>query len=457
MSSELISEQLGSVIPTESYDSRHKDLRGDEFWRLVPAYRDLSSTEFNDHRFQSRNAITSAEKLRAVLGALVPDAFFDDMEEGQNRSTMSIRLSPYIVSLIDWADPYGDPLRRQFLPLASSALPDHPELDFDALHEQEDSPVPGLTHRYRDRVLFLALDTCPVYCRFCTRSYSVGLDTEKVDKVHFGAQVERWEQVFRYLESRQEIEDVVISGGDVANLRAEQIELIGNRLLDMENIRRMRFATKAPAILPQKLITDDPWVDALTGVAERGRRLGKEVALHTHFNHPAEITATTRAGTRRLAQRGITVRNQSVLQRGVNDSTVAMQLLIRRLSFINVQPYYVFVHDMVKGVEDLRTTLQTALDLEKGVRGATAGFNTPTFVLDTMGGGGKRDVYSFEHYDREHGIAVYTSPAVRPGKQFLFFDPIDTLSESAQRRWRDSAQRAEMLEAAIGAAGIADR
>ena len=105
----------------------------------------------------------------------------------------------------------------------------------------------------------------------------------------------------------------------------------------------------------------------------------------------------------------------------------------------------------------LRTTLQTALDLEKGVRGTTAGFNTPTFVLDTMGGGGKRDVYSFETYDREHGIAIYTSPAVRPGKQFLFFDPIDTLRESAQRRWSDSGQRAEMLEAAIAAAGAADR
>ena len=457
MSSELISEGLGLANPSASHDSPHKDLRGDDFWRIVPAYRDLSAAEFNDHRFQSRNAITNAEKLRAVLGNLVPDAFLDDMEEGQKGSTMSIRLSPYIVSLIDWEDPYADPLRRQFLPLASNALPDHPELGFDALHEQEDSPVPGLTHRYRDRVLFLALDSCPVYCRFCTRSYSVGLDTDKVDKLHFGAQVERWEQVFRYLEQRPEIEDVVVSGGDVANLRADHIELIGNRLLDMENIRRMRFATKAPAILPQKLLTDDPWVDALTRVAERGRRLHKDVALHTHFNHPVEITAVTQAGVARLTERGITVRNQSVLQRGVNDSATTMRLLIKRLSFINVQPYYVFVHDMVKGVEDLRTTLQAALDLEKWVRGATAGFNTPTFVLDTMGGGGKRDVYSFEHYDREHGIAVYTSPIVRPGKPFLFFDPIDTLGASAQRRWGASAQRGEMLEAAIGAAGISGR
>ena len=451
MSTDLVSEQRGAAGATPVDTISHRELRDDDFWRRIPAYRELSAREFNDHRFQSRNAITSAEKLRQVLDGSVPESFLADVEAGQKLSTMSIRVSPYIVSLIDWSEPYKDSLRRQFLPLASSTLPDHPELEFDALHEQEDSPVTGLTHRYTDRALFLALDTCPVYCRFCTRSYSVGLDTDKVDKVHFGAQAERWEEVFQYLSNHQEIEDVVISGGDVANLRADHIELIGNRLLEIDNIRRMRFATKTPAILPQKLVTDDPWVDALIRVARRGRVLHKEVALHTHFNHPVEITAITRTAVARLTEQGIAVRNQSVLQRGVNDSVATMQLLVKRLSFINVQPYYVFVHDMVRGVEDLRTTLQAALDLEKSVRGVTAGFNTPTFVLDTMGGGGKRDVYSYEHYDRERGIAVYTSPAVRPGNQFLFFDPIDTLTAEAQRYWQDSSMRTEMINAAIAA------
>ena len=451
MSTDLVSEQRGAAGATPVDTISHRELRDDDFWRRIPAYRELSAREFNDHRFQSRNAITSAEKLRQVLDGSVSESFFADVEAGQKLSTMSIRVSPYIVSLIDWSEPYEDSLRRQFLPLASSALPDHPELEFDALHEQEDSSVTGLTHRYTDRALFLALDTCPVYCRFCTRSYSVGLDTDKVDKVHFGAQAERWEEVFQYLSNHQEIEDVVISGGDVANLRADHIELIGNRLLEIDNIRRMRFATKTPAILPQKLVTDDPWVDALIRVARRGRALHKEVALHTHFNHPVEITAITRTAVARLTEQGIAVRNQSVLQRGVNDSVATMQLLVKRLSFINVQPYYVFVHDMVRGVEDLRTTLQAALDLEKSVRGVTAGFNTPTFVLDTMGGGGKRDVYSYEHYDRERGIAVYTSPAVRPGNQFLFFDPIDTLTAEAQRYWQDSSMRTEMINAAIAA------
>ena len=143
------------------------------------------------------------------------------------------------------------------------------------------------------------------------------------------------------------------------------------------------------------------------------------------------------------------VRNQCVLQRGVNDQAATMQLLVKRLSFVNVQPYYVFVHDLVKGVEELRTTLQQAIDLEKQVRGTTAGFHIPTFVLDTMGGGGKRDVHSYEHYDREQGIAVFTSPTVRPGAYFYYFDPVHTLAPQVQERWLDRDQRAAMMRAAL--------
>lgn len=427
----------------------HKDLRGDDFWRQLPAYRGLSAQEFHDHRFQSRNCVTSVAKLQEVLGDLVPASFYQDVGQGVLHSTMSLRISPYILSLIDWSHPVEDPLRIQFLPLASRWVPDHPELALDSLHEQEHSPVPGLTHRYADRALFLALDTCPVYCRFCTRSYAVGLDTPKVEKVHFGASTERWDQAFAYIASRPELEDIVVSGGDVYNLRPEHLEHIGRTLLEMDNIRRLRFATKGPAVMPQKLVGDEAWVGALLRVVERSRQLHKSVALHTHFNHPREITAITRTGLDRLAAQGIVVRNQCVLQRGVNDEPATMQLLVKRLGHVNVQPYYVFVHDMVKGVEELRTTLQQAMDLEKQVRGTTAGFNVPAFVLDTMGGGGKRDVHSYEHYDREHGIAVFTSPTVRPGAYFYYFDPVHTLAPQIQERWRDGAERAAMMRAAL--------
>jgi lysine 2,3-aminomutase len=448
-----IQEQVLTPPTSAVPDTSHRDLRDDEYWRVIPAYADLRADEFHEHRFQSRNSVTSLKKLREVLGRLVSEAFYRDVEQGLLRSPMSLRISPYLLSLIDWSEPAEDPLRIQFLPMGSRMRPDHPELALDSLHEQVDSPVPGLTHRYADRALFLTLDTCPVYCRFCTRSYAVGLDTEDVEKVHFGAVVQRWEQVFAYIASRPELEDIVISGGDVANLKAEHMEYIGMTLLEMDQIRRLRFATKGPAIMPQKLVTDDDWVDALSRVVEAGRKRCKEVVLHTHFNHPNEITSITGVGLNRLMQRGITMRNQTVLQRGVNDCSETMQLLVRRLSHVNVQPYYVFVHDMVKGVEDLRTPLATALALEKEVRGITAGFNTPTFVLDTMGGGGKRDVHSFEHYDRDNGISVFTSPVVRPGELFFYFDPINSLAAEAQERWQDAKLRAGMLESARAEAG----
>ena len=435
-------------------DIGHRQLLDGEFWRAIPAYAGLSTEEFNDHRFQSRNCVTSVDKLRDVLGDRVPDSFYADMEEGVRHSTMSLRLSPYITSLIDWDEPHADPLRRQFLPLYSSFQPDHPELTLDALHEQVDSPVPGLTHRYPDRALFLALDTCPVYCRYCTRSYSVGLDTEDVHKVHFGVNSQRWERVFEYIAQTTALEDIVVSGGDTYNLRPEHIEHIGRRLLGIDHIRRVRYATKGPAVLPQKLLDDHEWVDALTRVVEEGRRLHKQVVVHTHFNHPREITAITHRAVSRLVARGIVVRNQAVLQRGVNDSVATMELLIRRLGYLGIQPYYVFLHDMVKGVEELRTSLQCALDLEKGVRGITSGFHMPTFVVDTMGGGGKRNAYSFEHYDRDTGIAVFISPAVRPGRAFLFYDPIDLLSEPARRDWLQPETRREMIRAALDGAGL---
>jgi lysine 2,3-aminomutase len=204
--------------------------------------------------------------------------------------------------------------------------------------------------------------------------------------------------------------------------------------------------------MPQRILTDDAWTDALTAIVEKGRRLHKEVVLHTHFNHPNEITAITRAATDKLCERGITVRNQSVLQRQVNDTVATMRLLVQRLSYVNVHPYYVYVHDMVKGVEDLRTTVQTALDLEKHVRGLTAGFNTPTFVVDCPGGGGKRDAHSYEHYDRTTGVSVYTSPAVHPGVYYCYFDPIQLLPEEGRRRWADPAEHQRMIDEAVAAA-----
>ncbi len=429
----------------------HRQLLDGAFWQRIPAYRLVDEATFLDHTWQAKNSITNPAKLLQAVQDLVPASFYDDVSKGFHLAPMSIRVSPYLLSLIDWSNAYTDPLRRQFVPVASRLLPDHPKLTLDSLNEQADAPVAGLTHRYPDKALFLALDTCPVYCRFCTRSYAVGVDTDEVEKVSLKATEDRWEQAFQYISERPELEDIVVSGGDSYQLKARQITLIGNKLLELPNVRRIRFATKGPAVMPMKLITDHEWLDALTAVVERGRKLDKEVVIHTHFNHPNEITAITKRALDGVFQRGIITRNQAVLQRGVNDSISTMQLLVKRLGHCQVQPYYVYVHDLVKGVEDLRTTLQTALDIEKAVRGVTAGFHTPTFVVDAPGGGGKRVAHSFEHYDRDSGISVFAAPSVKPGF-FLYFDPVDTLTPEFQARWKDKAKQHQMIDAAVAQA-----
>ena len=439
--------------PVDPAELEHRNIRQGEFWRGVPAYEDVDEATFLDHIWQGRHSVKTTDELFETIGAIVDPTFLEDAREGFRRAPMAVRVSPYMIASIDWTRPYEDPIRRQFIPVASKLLPDHPMLTLDSLHEQEDSPVQGLIHRYVDKALFLPLAVCPVYCRFCTRSYAIGPDTENVDKIALATTRKQWQEAFAYIASRPELEDIVISGGDVYQLAPKNIELIGNALLDIPHLRRLRFATKGPAIMPMKLITHTEWLDALTSIVERGRKIGKEVVLHTHFNSPNEISWITERAMNLLFERGITVRNQAVLIRGVNDDVRTMTTLVKRLSWINVHPYYVYMHDLVRGVEDMRTSVQTSLDIEKAVRGTTAGFNTPLFICDAPGGGGKRDVHSFDYYDRDNGIVVYSAPSVKPGQSFLYFDPIDTLSPDAQARWAVPSVREQMIAEAVFRAG----
>jgi len=439
--------------PVDPASLAYRTLRGGEFWRTIPAYAEIDETTFLDSIWQARHSVKTVEELFETIKGLVDPAFIDDARAGFEHAPMAVRVSPYMLASIDWTRPHADPIRRQFIPLKSSWLPDHPRLTLDSLHELEDSPVPGLTHRYVDKALFLPLTTCPVYCRFCTRSYAIGGDTDVVEKVSLARTPKQWQDAFAYIASRPELEDIVISGGDTYQLAPKNVTAIGEALLAIPHVRRMRFATKGPAVMPMKILTDHAWTDALVGVVDKGRKLGKEVVVHTHFNSPNEISWITERATNLLFERGVTVRNQSVLIRGVNDDAATMQLLVRRLSWINVHPYYVYMHDLVKGVEDLRTTVQTSVDIEKFVRGSTAGFNTPLFICDAPGGGGKRDVHSFDYYDRENGIVVYSAPSVKPGAHFVYFDPIDTLAPGAQARWHNPAIADEMIAEAVARAG----
>lgn len=315
---------------------------------------------------------------------------------------------------------------------------------------------------------------------FCTRSYAVGADTDTVTKASLKPTRKRWEEAFAYIESQPGLHDIVVSGGDSYYLMPEHLRLIGERLISIPNIRRFRFASKGLAVAPSRIIDGaDGWVDALIDISNMAKKAGKSVALHTHFNHPNEISWVTALASQKLLEAGVMVRNQTVLLRGVNDDFQTMSTLIRKLADHNIFPvctrhtyslsifhtrtlhlipslgcrtylpsrpnspvthlsnikkkqqYYVYLCDMVQKVEHLRTPLQTILDLEAQIRGSIAGFMMPQFVVDLPGGGGKRLACSYRSYDRTTGISTYMAPAVKgrdkENKVYEYYDPMDSL------------------------------
>ncbi|KAI8219334.1 L-lysine 2,3-aminomutase [Colletotrichum sp. SAR 10_86] len=402
----------------------------DQFWRRVPGWEDVSTTEFISYRWSMKNLVEGPNKLRRFLDRVLPELIpargqsgvmepreklIADIFEGVSEATMSVRVMPYTLSRIDWSNPRNDPIFRQFIPTKSIMQPDHPKLTLDSLEEEADSPVNGLVHRYPDKALFL-----------------LGANTESVAKASLKPGRARWEAVFQHIERTPEIQDIVVSGGDSYQLMPEHIEMIGNRLISIDHVRRFRFASKGLAVCPTRILDrNDPWTDAVISISDKARRVGKAVALHTHINHPSEISWITERASQRLFEAGVMVRNQSVLLRGINDDVATMSSLIRRLADNNIFPYYVYQHDMVRKSEHLRTPLQTILDLEASIRGSIAGFMMPQFVVDLPGGGGKRLASTFKSYDRRTGVSTYVAPAVtgrdKQNKVYEYHDPVDSV------------------------------
>ncbi|KAG0086235.1 hypothetical protein BGZ92_008295, partial [Podila epicladia] len=406
---------------------------------------EVSEQDFSDPAWQERNCIMRPEKLRDLLQDVVAEQFIEDLSDGLSLSTMSMRITPYIFSLIDWNAAQKDPIRRQFMPLKSEMIASHPLLQLDSLNEHGDEIAEGVVHRYPDRALFLATDKCPVYCRFCTRSYSVGVDTPTVTKDRNAPAADRWKLALDSIRKSPAIVDVVVSGGDSFRLKASQLLELGSELINIGKLKRIRFASKGLSVLPMKIIKDRDWTEALIRLSDMGRAKGVEVSFHTHINHPREVTHYVEEAARVLFTNGVMVRNQSVLLRGVNDKISEMTRLVKALSDNHIHPYYTYVCDLVSGIEDMRTSIDDARHLEKHVRGQTAGYNTPLFVVDAPGGGGKRDVHSYEIYDKEIGLAVYTAPGVRPGKLFVYPDPLHSLSAGVASDWTIEKRAQEMV------------
>ncbi|KAL5448476.1 hypothetical protein PMIN07_000997 [Paraphaeosphaeria minitans] len=440
--------QLTPLTPSSPSRTSHELAleTGDKprYWTHVPQWDTITRKEFISNAFQVRNTVKSARDLERFLLTVLPERlptskrpflehlktredFIRDARAGLEIASMEVRLTPEILSLVDWTSPLDDPIRMQFISLKSSLLPDHKALTLDSLGEQGDSPVPGLVHRYPGRALFLATSNCPVYCRYCTRAYMVGPATGSTQKQPQKPSLNRWEAMFRHIEQHSEIQDIVVSGGDVYQLAPDHLRMIGERLLGIPHIRRFRIASKGLSVNPGRIIDPaDSWGNTLIDLSNQGRKIGKQVCWHTHFNHPKEVTWIAREAAHHLFKNGVIVRNQSVLQRGVNDDKDTMAALLKSLADINVQPYYVYQHDLTRSVEDLRTPLETILELDKHLRGTLSGFMMPAFVVDLPGGGGKRLASTYDKYDPVSGESVWSAPGL-PGakgkREYKYYDP----------------------------------
>ncbi|KAF2749002.1 kama family protein [Sporormia fimetaria CBS 119925] len=450
-------------------EESHRPLpTGERYWQKVPRWKDVTDEQFLSYRWQLGNTINNENKLLAFLEETLPQTlepsnnprlthiktkqdFIEDVKSGLKRAPMAVRLTPHVCSVIQWKQALDDPIRLQFLPLGSGYVGDHSKLTLDSLNEKNDSAVQGLVHRYPDKVLFLATSICPVYCRYCTRSYAVGASTDTVTKDPLKPSRKRWQHMYDYIERTPSVTDVVVSGGDTYYLEPYLIKEIGDTLLKIPHVRRIRFASRGLAVAPSRTVDpNDAWTSTFIELSNQGRELGKHVCLHTHFNHPNEITWVTKAAARHLFKHGVIVRNQAVLLKGVNDSLETMGELIRTLADINIQPYYVYQCDLVKGIEELRTPLSTILKLEQQLRGTIAGFMMPSFVVDLPGGGGKRLAAAHESYNPETGVSVFRAPGLlgaKGQKTYEYYDPKPTVLEAA---WANDDAHASISSALDG-------
>lgn len=314
-------------------------------------------------RLLRERSIASLEQLVERFG---PEHFPDLDRLQQAVDNFEFRISPAMVDLI--REP-GDPIWRQYVPdLAELEVNDGTP---DSLAEEEDSPVPNITHRYPDRALFLVSPACAAYCRFCTRRRKVG-DPEKIPMSQF-------ESAFQYLGEHVEIRDVILSGGDPLLLSDRRIDDILARLRTIKHLEIIRIGSRVPCHLPERITPE------LCAVL----KCYHPIFINTHFNHPDELTPAAVAGLERLADAGIPLGCQTVMLNGINDDVEVMKELMRRLLAARVRPYYIFMCDSVAGVEHFKTTVEKGLEIIDGLRGWTSGLAVPHFVIDAPGGGGK--------------------------------------------------------------------
>ena len=337
--------------------------------RRKDLFPEVTDIQWNDWKWQVRNRIETLEQLKKYIHLT------EEEEEGVKKSleTLRMAITPYYLTLIDPENP-NCPVRKQAIPTGAEVHKADADL-LDPLHEDEDSPVPGLTHRYPDRVLFLITDMCSMYCRHCTRRRFAGQSDASTPQDNI-------ERAIEYIANTPQVRDVVLSGGDALLISDDKLEYIISRLRDIPHVEIIRIGSRTPVVLPQRI------TENLVNMLKKYH----PVWLNTHFNHSDEITPEAEAAVARLANAGVPLGNQSVLLKGVNDCVHIMKKLMHNLVKNRIRPYYIYQCDLSMGLEHFRTPVSKGIEIIENLRGHTSGFAVPTFVVDAPGGGGKTPV-----------------------------------------------------------------
>jgi lysine 2,3-aminomutase len=333
--------------------------------RLFP---EAGRAEWDDWRWQARNRLRTLAQLERAF-ALSED---ERAAVRRHQGALPVGITPYYAGLMGRDDPM-EPLRRTHVPVGDEYVRSPGEAD-DPLGEDHDAAVPGLVHRYPDRVLFLATGFCSTYCRYCTRSRMVG---ETGGEYHFA--YAQWEKALAYIEATPAIRDVLISGGDPLTLGDDKLDWLLGRLKAIRHVEFVRIGTKVPVVLPQRVTR------GLVAVLRRHR----PIWMSLHFTHPKELTPEVAEACDRLADAGVPLGSQTVLLKGVNDEVATLEALFHGLLRNRVRPYYLYQCDPITGSAHFRTPVEKGLEIIEGLRGHTSGYAVPSYVIDAPGGGGK--------------------------------------------------------------------
>ncbi|MBQ9180357.1 MAG: lysine 2,3-aminomutase [Firmicutes bacterium] len=335
-------------------------------WKDVPMWADVTEEQWNDWHWQVANRLSDAESISKVARLTREERENLEKVTGQFRAG----ITPYFAMLMDEDDP-DDPVRMQAVPTLAELHIGKGDM-LDPLHEDSDSPTPGITHRYPDRVLFTVTDQCSMYCRHCTRRRFAGETDAPRSK-------EEIDKAIEYIRNTPEVRDVLISGGDPLMLSDDRLEYIISEIRDIEHVEIIRLGTRAPVVIPMR-ITDE--------LVEMLKKY-QPIWVNIQFNHPNEMTEEAIKACHKLIDNGIPMNNQSVLLRGVNDCVHIMRDLVHGLVKNRIRPYYIYQCDLSLGIEHFRTPVSRGIEIIEGLRGHTTGFAVPTFVIDAPGGGGK--------------------------------------------------------------------